>query len=338
VPGGVMIDRVLAAYSADCQPQGIESLGSAGGFSGARFWRIAAGRGCLCLRRWPRSHPTSQRLDWIHAVLRHAERYGFDLLPVPFETRRGRSHVRGAGALWELAPWLPGTADSLCPPHREKLSAALIALAEFHRAVSSFPARDARRAVSPGIVLRQQRLDRLANGGAARLAAAIRPEVWPEMEQRAWQLLEHFDRLAPSVARQLQVAAGLVVELKPCLRDIWSDHVLFVSTRVSGIIDFGAMRYETVAAAVGRLLGSMAGSDREAWFTGLAAFESVYSLSREERTLVAAFDQSGLLMSGLNWIEWIYCDQRRFDNRQAIVARVDRLTARLAHASPTDST
>ena len=63
-------------YPTDCQPSHIEPLGSAGGMSGAQFWRITAPRGTLCLRRWPIEHPSPERLQFIHAVLRHAAASG----------------------------------------------------------------------------------------------------------------------------------------------------------------------------------------------------------------------------------------------------------------------
>ncbi len=66
------IATIVRRYPADCQPTRVESLGSAGGLSGARFWRIVAPRGVLVLRRWPTEHPTPERLQFIHAVLQHA--------------------------------------------------------------------------------------------------------------------------------------------------------------------------------------------------------------------------------------------------------------------------
>lgn len=323
------VARVLRAYPDSCRAQRVEFLGSAGGFSGARFWRMQTERGPLCLHQWPRGQPTPDRLAWIHAVLYHAYRHGFHQLPVPLPTRRGDTFVADAKTLWDLTPWLPGAADYRRAPRRDKLQAALVSLATFHRGVSGFPSCEPGRAVSPSILARKMKLIDLVAGGADRLAAAVRPGIWSAMEERAWRLLEPFNRLAPGVARQLQEAASLVVELGPCLRDIGTDHVLFVGARVSGIVDFGAMRHDSVAADVSRLLGSMAGSDRDAWQQGLAAYESVRPLSEDERTLVAAFDQSGLLMSGLNWVDWIFRRGIRFDNAQAVVERVDWLLARL---------
>lgn len=106
--------------------------------------------------------------------------------------------------------------------------------------------------------------------------------------------------------------------------------MLFVGDDVSGLIDFGAMQPDSVAADIARLLGSLAGDDRQAWTTGLAAYESVRPLSEPERTLIPIFDQANTVLSGLNWLQWIYLDRRQFDNRQAVMQRLDGNLPRLA--------
>jgi homoserine kinase type II len=224
---------------------------------------------------------------------------------------------------------VPGQADYLRSPSTEKLTAALVALAEFHQAAASFRPAGNHRSRSPSILKRENQLRRLMDGGIDQLAAAIRPDVFPPMEARARQFVRRFPQVAGRVRQRLRRAARLQISLQPCIRDIWSDHVLFLGRRVTGFIDFGAMQQENVAADVSRLLGSMAGSDAQAWREGLAAYQSVRTLSEAEQTLIPAFDHSGVLMAGLNWIDWIYRQQRAFDNWHAIVERLDRLLTRL---------
>jgi len=45
--------------------------------------------------------------------------------------------------------------------------------------------------------------------------------------------------------------------------------------------------------------------------------------------LVTAFDRSGVLLGGLQWLEWIYLEGRKFENRTSVLARVDEFLARL---------
>lgn len=320
--------RVLAAYPADCQPQEAEFLSSAGGFSGAWFWRLQAPRGPLCLRRWPREQ-SRQQLEFIQAVLWHVVQEGFVLAPLPLETRTHAGYVSEAGHLWEITPWLLGQADYRSAASIVKLRAAMHALAQFHLAAASFPLPERLPAVPPGIEERAERLGRWSPERLARLSAAIASGGRAELTDRAERLLSLFRRAAPVVDETLRAASELTAPLQPCIRDIWHDHVLFVGERVSGLIDFGAMRIETVAADVARLAGSLCGDNSQAWLRALTAYEQVRRLSPEETLLVTAYDRANVLLSGMNWLDWIYLEGRAFDDRAAVCQRIDENLQRL---------
>jgi len=128
---------------------------------------------------------------------------------------------------------------------------------------------------------------------------------------------------------QLEQAAQVEVPQQVCLRDIWHDHILFSEDRVSGIIDFGALAWDTVAMDVARLLGSLTVDYGEYWQRGLAAYHEAHALGENELLLVQAFDRSTVLMSGLNWMDWIFRQNRVFDDGSAILARMDHILARL---------
>ena len=165
---------VLAAYPDDCRPTQVEDLGAAGGFSGARFWRVQSACGTLCLRRWPREYPPRERLEFIQAVLWHINREGFALIPVPRATGAGRGFVTHRGHFWELSPWLPGVADFAANPSRARLQAAMQALAQLHVAAATFPLpQRGTEAPSPGIEQRLTKLRSWLDGGFNQLAAAI---------------------------------------------------------------------------------------------------------------------------------------------------------------------
>src|SRR3990172_5563125 len=88
-------------FPPDCQPTRVEPLNSAGGLSGAKFWRIVAPRGVLILRRWPIEHPTPERLQFIHVVLQYAATHGMKILPVPIAATTGTTFVGFDRHLWE---------------------------------------------------------------------------------------------------------------------------------------------------------------------------------------------------------------------------------------------
>jgi Ser/Thr protein kinase RdoA (MazF antagonist) len=173
---------------------------------------------------------------------------------------------------------------------------------------------------------------RLEAFGAQRLselAAAIVPDTWPELAQRGVRLVALAEATCRKVLPTLKSANQLDVVLQPCIRDVWHAHVLFVGDEVGGIVDFGSMRPDNVATDVARLLGSLAGDNAENWQRGLAAYQLIRPLSDDEVTLVTAFDRSTVVLGGLQWLEWIYLEGRRFDNRPAVLERVDEFLGRL---------
>lgn len=130
---------ILCNYHDDYVAQSVEWLGSAGGYSGSMFWRVRGKKGTFCLRRWAKDYPDLERLEFIHAVLWHADQEGFRKLPVPVETLEHMSYVEEDGHFWQLEPWIPGKADFRHNSSLNRLVRAMTELAEFHNAVRSFP-------------------------------------------------------------------------------------------------------------------------------------------------------------------------------------------------------
>jgi Ser/Thr protein kinase RdoA (MazF antagonist) len=327
--------RVLKHYPTAATTTQVEFLANAGGFSGSHLWRVSTLEGDFCLRRWPLQHPKRDRLEFIQAVLWHVGQEGFHLAATPVETLRHRGYVYYNGHYWELCRWLPGNADYHAQPSPVRLAAACVALAQFHRAAESFPLPETRPRPSPSLTERARRLEDLASGGSSdelrELAAACRAETqWPAIARFAGQFLRLAAVVASRIAGEVKLASVASTPLQPCIRDIWSDHVLFLGDQVTGIVDFGAMRPdESVAADVARLLGSLALDDAQGWRIGLGAYETVRPLSVAEREMVRAFDRSTTVLAGLNWLRWHSIDRRTFPDRAPIEARLDRLLGRL---------
>lgn len=320
---------VLAAYGDECQPRACHYLAGAGGFSGARLWRLETPRGPLILRRWPSEHPTPQRLAFIHAVIAHSVRQGYTELAEPIPTLAGSTWVEDEGHLWELAPWLPGVADYHAAPSRARLEAAMEALARFHLAASTFPRTEASEGTSPGIRERLARLERLSRGEFDDLLEPGHAVSWPTLHALARQLLPLARRLAADHLSTIRSASQVSVPLQPCLRDVWHDHVLFEGPRVSGLIDYGAMRIESVAGDVARLLGSLAGDDAIVWEMGMDAYERCRPLTPVEQYLVAVFDRSTVVWAGVQWLVWVFAESREFENRAEVARRCQHWLDRL---------
>jgi len=155
----------------------------------------------------------------------------------------------------------------------------------------------------------------------AKMDDPVRP--WAE---RAWgllseRLIEISLQLAPWIERHLP--------LQPCLCDIWHDHVLFTGDAVTGIADYGSIKIDHVAVDLARLLGSMAGNDRDLWQAGLRAYVRQRPLPEEEQALVAILDKTGTMLGAANWLMWLYRDGKSFEDRQAVAVRLAELVQRI---------
>lgn len=336
------VRHVLAAY--DWLPSclgPIQPLGNAGGFSGAELWRIEFPDQWLCLRRWPASHPSRSRLEFIHQVLFHAHRKGFRQFPLPYRTRDQRTFVSYEQRLWELTPWIAGRADFDTIPagseqQQRRLRQAMQTLGHFHRATEDFPRAD-REGPAPGIVRRADLLQQFVQEAdqlvfLVQQAADVAPWL-EELRASAAQFLRAAIERAPHILPAIQNLRRDLFVLQPCIRDIWHDHVLYDGDRVSGLIDFGALEIDNVSVDIARLLGSLIADEEAFWPLGLASYESVRPLCPGERQSITACDAVNAILSGVQWCRWLYVDGVDFSaaNRppQQLENRVRRLFARM---------
>ena len=81
--------------------------------------------------------------------------------------------------------------------------------------------------------------------------------------------------------------------LQPCLCDVWHDHVLFDGDRVTGLVDYGAVKIDHPAVDVARLLGSLVEDDADGWAIGLTAYREVRPFTADEAQLARALDCRG---------------------------------------------
>jgi Ser/Thr protein kinase RdoA (MazF antagonist) len=311
-------------YPKACRPTSIlEPLGNAGGFSGARLWRFVSLRGTLVLRSWPSNGPDRSHLEQIHAWLIEAGDLGF--LPLPIATLDGRTLVIDDGRFWELTPWLPGSADLARPPTSEHLRAMFAGLAAFHVRLSLYRTDGP----SPGLEARTQEIDRLILGEFDHLRAAIdrNPSDPASTLARAW--LDRVVRLASRTRIDSRQGAGRVLPLQPCLRDARPDHFLFEDDKLTGLVDFGAMGRDTVAADLARLLAEAVGSDRVARSEALRAYESIRPLVEPEVRSIEAFERANALLGPARWVRWHFLESRVFDEPDAIVRGLRRGLERL---------
>lgn len=141
--------------------------------------------------------------------------------------------------------------------------------------------------------------------------------------------LSAFRRFAPLLEIELRELHVAAVSLQPCIRDIHDQHVLMIDDRVTGLIDFGAMRVDSVATDVARLLGTMAGDDASLREAGLLAYQQCRRISDIESRLVAAIDRANVVLTGPQWLQWLWVERKSFESMPAVLARLERIRQRL---------
>jgi aminoglycoside phosphotransferase (APT) family kinase protein len=326
-------DELFARYERHFQPLSpLVSLGGGGGLSGAKLWRFRAAHDALLLRAWPSHGPGRDHLERVHHWLALTAELGF--VPVPIRDRAGQSLQEWNGSLWEITPWLMGTADSSRPPGLEHLQLAFKGLAAFHQLL----AVEQVEAVSTGLQQRHDEIVRLIRGGFRALESAInhQNEVRGSDRTIALAWLGHAQTVAPVVLEPLGRVSSRVIRVQPTLRDARPEHFLFEGERLSGLVDFGAMGVESVAADLARLSGEWLDGDPAARREAIASYELVRPLDPAEARLIDFFEMTTALLVGERWVRWHFVENRSFDDPEAVskglergLIRVERLVREL---------
>lgn len=317
--------------------------------------------GLWALKRWPES-ASHARASEVHRVWRTAQQEGCRLVPA----------LAWAGPvgsqLWELSEWMPGK------PLEASADAGAIrsgarAIADFHGKVAGLGTR---LAPAPAVLARIERLDQLAQfdqkAGAADLSH-LAPRTGASVQRARQMLVPRWASVRRELLAQLDPWSRCPVRLQYVLRDVHREHVLFDRGEPTGLIDFDAIRIDTVAADlarwVGRFLASepaayrLAGSlqpgqdrGREIWHAALAGL-SGHSLFPDvaadanldiqspvdwQQTLALAgvLHRATTWISLANWLQWTLVDRRLFlAGDRGVSERIDELT-RLAGADRGD--
>jgi Ser/Thr protein kinase RdoA (MazF antagonist) len=308
------------------------------GFSGAIVIRVETDTGPLCLRGWPQGIASDSKILALHKFLAHVRSRGIDYIAEPVASDEGRTLVREADRWWQLEPWLPGTADFWSRPSDARLVAAFEALARLHQVACDFRPVDSQPshlgpagpAIAPAVVDRLELINRWKPSRLGQLWERLRraPSGGESIATVARRILVAFERCAPQVARDLHDATREPVPLQPCLRDVWHDHVLFDGDAATGLIDPSAARTDTVATDISRLAGSLIGDDRRAWAVALDAYRAVRPLSPAEARHVGALDRSGVLLSGMSWLDRPQIFEQPTEFQSRVLERLERIAAR----------
>jgi Ser/Thr protein kinase RdoA (MazF antagonist) len=319
------IPEILDRYPAALAPRGTpQSLGNAGGSSGAELWRFSSGRGELVLRAWPVDGPSRATIERIHGWLRHAKALAF--LAPPLADRQGRTLQEGRGRFWEVSRWLPGVAPTDRLPTRGQIRAAFVGLALLHQALAC----ESSRGPSPNLVERLREVEALRAGGVAGLAEVVRSARDDPARVPALRWLELAGALVADVHDELRREASRTLDVQPCLRDARAGHFLFEGETLTGLVDYGAMGVDCVATDLARLLADWADDDPLTRRDALRAYGKVRPLSADEDCLIDVYRRSAALLGGGRWVRWHFVEGRHFERPEMVSEGITRSVDRLA--------
>jgi Ser/Thr protein kinase RdoA (MazF antagonist) len=240
------------------------------------------------------------------------------------EPQMGDTFLEVNGHFWELSQWLPGVADYWNQPSQERLKAACRALGELHACWQDLAPPGDKKAIgmqlAPAIMDRIWRLQALTENSVEELLGALHGFVSAEWYQDAELILRQIKALRPTFLSELTYWSKYTYRCQYVMRDIWHDHVLFRGESCSGLIDYGAVRIDTVITDLVRMLGSLTKSGPNSdWQVGLTEYQREVGLSEHEISTLMPLYKSSVLLSGVQWIRWLAVDQLQFPGKENFV-------------------
>ena len=131
----------------------------------------------------------------------------------------------------------------------------------------------------------------------------------------------------------LKMAASQLYPLLPVVADLWSDHVFFVQDRVSGVIDFGAMKMDTPCLDLARLLGCYQTHLDSAISKGLEYYQALRPVSAAQRQLIELYDRAYVILAGVQWLIWLGPEKRVFSDMSRVNNRLKRIARRISESN-----
>lgn len=269
---------------AECQWREVGS-----GFSGATVWRGEfGGESLFALKRWP-DWVTANHLRQLHAWMSAARSTSCEFVPTVLPTISNDSVLTTPDGCWDVTTWMPGLADFRTNPTSERIAAVCEAVAALHRVwsglcVGSTPC--------PAVT---RRLMLLGTWNARSRSFDFGGH--PDLVRSLAVVTDRFDRCRAD----LQPWRTIPVPIFPCHTDLWHDNILFTGNRVTGVIDYGAMKIDSPAVDLARMLGDLASPHSPRFDEGLKAYHAAGPPVTVSPELVRILAETGSVCALANW-------------------------------------
>ncbi len=332
------VESIVARYPVSYRPRGaIARLGSAGGLSGAELFVFDSAAGSLVVRAMPANGPSFDYYQYVHECL--GELRGLRFIAQPIPAIDGRTlQVDDDGRIWVIEPRLEGSPERANPPAEARVRYAFAAIALVHQRWR----RRSTRAPSPGLETRIRTLEYWGSRGFAELDQSLldaitseeisafphRSGVRQEVDlARVWMRIAR--QTIDAAADRVRPASLGVARLQPCMRDLRPEHFLFTGDLTTGLVDYGAIGVDSVAADLARLLGEWLAPDDPLRLDALDAYRSGVHLEDADYALIEPFEIAGDLLQAGDWAKMRFLERRTFADADSVKQGLERGIARL---------
>jgi len=340
--------HILSSYPAEYLPAEVLLLDTVPSLSVCRHWRVNSPDRTFPLRRIPFNCIAKEQLQFQQAVLWHAVSEGIDFVPLPMETKRHKGFVSYGNGYWELLPWFPpqeelelyiSSAKSIAPGSSNilfRIVSAMMSLAQFHIAVSTFPIPNPSVSFSEKCGWQLSRWKYYLGGHLHKLHCVLSNALsdpqycsrfpnYARLADCGFRVIEQTLLYTGTAISMLDKGAMLPVPIQVIIGNLCGRHLRFDEDGLCGIIDFKELCVDSIAWDIAALLGSMAGSNSMLWATGLKAYQSIRPLTQGEMFLIGAFELSPFLLKALDYLSTVFIEEQLFTDRQIteIVRRIE---------------
>ncbi len=329
----------------------------ASGFSGAIVWKLrledepsfaVPGLHDWAIRCWP-AETSLERVLEIHSVIRHARQLQCGFLPQYRPCQRsGLTAFENQQRVWECSQWMPGAPPNLVRSVKSVAPQLGFALAQFHNATASMGRQFSKSAlVIDSRLHRLRTLEKISNQGSF-APAAMKSDV--KLHWASNILQQHWTTKVTTAKTVLNELQAISWHQQYVLRDVHCQNTLFDNEQLTAILDYDALRIDSPAADIARLIGSMQlglteelwqgvseifseaatetkteGYKELVWQSLLAAYRQIRAFSEQEERLARLLVEVSPVVNLANWVVWLAQEPARFQGRmeEAIVRMCD---------------
>ena len=285
------------------------------GFSGAELFRCQTAGGDFAIKRWP-TQTKPERIDEVHAVQRLAANQ-LAFVPRLIATHSGSTRLTIRNESFEIATWMRGNPLDENDAPREKIARGAAAIAQFHVATATAGLTTnagLTKAIPPAVTSRIDRLNELAD--LMPQALAIDFQEHDGISQIQARLRQDWRSMHQAAKRTISSWANVAMPLRCVIRDCHRGHILFEADRVTGMVDFDAIKRDTVATDLARWVGTIGfeseGDLAQHWLAAVDGYRSVNPLTEDEVRLARELESVNHVIVLANWVVWVVLEQRRF--------------------------